>query len=179
MQTIFSSPFLIENTSEAAKNPFVKGQIIRHFQKAEYAISYHLERAIPKGGVVCAFFPKSILAQILPKIAKEKNCKVISVNGTRKATTALMAAGVIDNQTKVEDADIYITEPNGFTPGGALATPEEEKVLKNFDVIGVGSYFQATKRLPADHDFIKLTKIISELGIHSPEQFHTELSAFF
>jgi len=171
MHNAFSSPILIENTAKLER-----GLLLKHFENAIYAIEYHLENILPKGGIVCAFFPKSILEHVLPAAAQKKNCKVINVQGTKEAIQALMKAGVLDNEASMEEADIYITEPDGFTTGGALVRPEEAKTLKNIQVMGVGSIFQKANTTPATHDYIPLSKMITELGIYSPE--HIETSTF-
>jgi hypothetical protein len=148
MPTIFSSPFL----TETHKQP----------EKTEYAISYHLEKAIPRGSVIYALFPKKILGKLLPPIAKAKNCTIIT-HLTGKAG-------------KIERPDIILTEPDGFSAGGALFTPEETKIVSGLPIVCVGSTKQWTHILPATHDLVPVYRIISERGIHTSEQMEEIIS---
>jgi hypothetical protein len=148
MPTIFSSPFL----TETHKQP----------EKAEYAISYHLERAIPRGSVIYALFPKKILSKLLPPIAKAKNCTIIT--------------HLTGKTSKIDEPDIILAEPDGFSAGGALFTPEETKLVSGLPVICVGSTKQWTHILPATHDLVPVYRIISERGIHTPEQIEELIS---
>ncbi len=175
----FSSPILAENVAHFSKDPILRGEIAAHFQNALYAIQYHLEQALPKGGVVCALYPKSILEHILPEAAKKKGCKVIALHGTKGATLALLKAQVLENNTDISKADIYITEPAGFTPGGALTNPDETKLVENSNVLAVGSALQWTNNTPSTHDFAPISKTITELGIYSPEHFKEIISRAF
>ncbi len=174
----FSSPILLESISRMPNDPALCGQMLKHFQNALYAISYHLEQALPKNGVVCALFPKSILAHVLPAVAQKRNCTVISVQGTREVTLALAKAHVLDTETDIHAADFYLTEPDGLTHGGAYATPAEAHLLKEYNPTAIGSIFQWTTTNPATHDFIPLSTVITELGRHKTEHFPEAISAF-
>ncbi len=147
MPTIFSSPLL----TEKHKQP----------ENAEYAISYHLEKAIPRGSVVYALFPKKILAKLLPPIAKAKNCTIIT---QRKFD-------------KTGEPDVILAEPDGFAAGGALFTPEETKIASGLPLTCVGSTKQWIHVLPATHDLVPVCRIISERGIHTPEQIEEIISS--
>ncbi len=174
----FSSPILQENTSKIYKDRMLKGALIRHFANALYSIAYNLEQAIPKGSTICAFYPKTILQHILPKIAQQKNCKVIVIGGEKEATQALLEAGVLNKYSCLEDADIFLTEPDGLTTNGILARPEETKLLHQYNPMAVASILQWTTTLPATHDQVHAAKIISEIGIHTPENFKEEINVF-
>jgi len=139
-----------------------------------YAISYYLEKALPTGGVVKAYFPKEILGSILPVVAKEKNCKIISIGGSKHATAELLKAGVLVNGDF--EADVVLVEPDGMTAEGALLKPEEAKQMKQ-EAVAVGSISKWASKSPASHDTVQVTKTITELGIFSPEQLEQELSA--
>ncbi len=174
----FSSPILLENISRMSNDPALHGQLLKHFQNALYAISYHLEQALPKNGVVCALFPKSILAQVLPAAAKKRNCKVISVHGTKEATLALGKAHVLDTETDICAADFYLAEPDGLTHGGAYADPAEASMLKEHNPTAISSIFQWTTTNPATHDFVPLSTVITELGRHKTEHVSEAINAF-
>ncbi len=154
MPSIFSSSLL----NPAPKNP----------ENAEYSLSYYLEKAIPRGSVIYALFPKTILAKLLPPIAKQKHCTVISLYGSHEATLNLLKAGTFGKD--IPEPDIILTEPDGFTFGGALFRPEETKLVNGLPLICIGSSNQWTPILPATHDLVPVKRIISELGIHTPEQ---------
>ncbi len=163
MPTIFSSPLL-------------KNQP-KNLQNAEYALSYYLERAIPRGSVIYALFPKTILGRLLPQIAKMKNCTVISFYGTHEATLSLLKAGKYDKS--LPEPDIILTEPDGFAFGGALFKPEETKIVNGLPLICIGSSHQWTPIIPATHDLVHVQKIISEHGIHTPEQIEEIISSSY
>ncbi len=129
---------------------------------------------LPKGGIAHVYFPKEILGAILPAIAKEKNCKIVSIAGTKQATQALMEAGVLTNST--EEPDVVLAEPDGLTADGMLLKPEEAKQLKQ-DAIAVGSTVNWKKKCPASHDTVEITRTITERGIYSPGQLEQEISA--
>ncbi len=157
-------------TSPILESTRVNGQSYKQLQNALYAIQYNLEKILPKGGTACVLFPKNILENILPAAAKEKNCKIILIQGPKILASNLLKERLLEPNTNKE-ADVYITEPAGFTPGGALVEPNEVKQLQNLPVIGVGSALQWTMRAPAEYDYIVLSKIVTETGIHSPEDF--------
>ncbi len=174
MNKTFSSAILKEKIQH---NNNSYGKLVKHFDHAPYAIQHFLHKIVPKGGVICAIHSKSILARTLAKIAKEKNCKIININGTKEATEKFLKAGVLAEGLQ---PDIYLTEPEGFTQGGAIINPDEtEHLNNNTELIGVGSALQWTKNTPANYDFIPLTKIVSELGIHKPEHLEQEINASF
>ncbi|VVB81205.1 Uncharacterised protein [uncultured archaeon] len=164
MQSAFTSPILLERTSKIPR-----GALIKHLENALYALSYNLEKILPKGGTVCALYPKTILQSILPRAAKERNCKVICISGTPELIKELAKNDILDKKTSMEKADIYITEPDGFAKDGALVKPEETELLQKFEVTAIGSALQYTRELPATHDCIAISKAITELGTYSPE----------
>lgn len=172
----FSSPFLINNLRKIDSTH--QGRLLRHFENALSAISYHLEKIVPKGGIICAYHPKGILASILPAIAKEKNCKVIPVHGSKHAISALLNAKVVAHLPLTE-ADIILTEPDGLSSDGALFKPHEAAELPHREVIAVGSALQFTHERPASHDIAPVSKIVTELGIHSPEHLEKETASAF
>ena len=135
MQTIFSSPLL----QNIPKKP----------EQSEYALSYYLEKAIPRGSNILVLFPKKILSKLLPPIAKKKNCTII---------------------TTADKADIILAEPDGFSLGGALFTPEETKQVKGLPLVCIGSINQYNSIIPETHDLVPVQKIIIEQGIYTQEQ---------
>ena len=157
MHTIFSSPFLVENIARISNDPLKRGAMLKHFQNAEYVLAYNLEKMLPKGGVVWVLFPKTILRQLLPAIAAKKKCKVISIHGTKEAAMGLLKARVLGNGVPIPD--LLLTEPDGFTPGGAFFQPNEAKMLEGLELVGIGSAFQRTSRLPATHDICRFQKL--------------------
>ena len=167
--SVFSSPFLIEKYSNIEN-----GHLIRHLDNALNAISYHLDSAIPRGSIICAHYPKGILGNVLPVIAKEKNCKIISVHGTKQATAEFLKADLLIN-APITEADVFLTEPGGFSADGALVLPHEK--LPHTEFIAVGSILQWTDQRPASHDLCTVSKIITEIGIYKPEQLKKEINA--
>jgi len=139
-----------------------------------YAISYYLEQILPKGGIAHVYFPKEILGAILPAIAKEKNCKIVSIGGTKQATQELIKAGVIAESH--EEPDVILVEPDGMTADGILLKPEEAKQLKE-DAIAVGSISKWASKCPASHDIVQVSKTITEHGIYSLKDLKQELNA--
>jgi hypothetical protein len=176
MRGAFSSSFLIDKISKVDKTQ--RGRLLKHFENALGAISYHLERVVPRGGVICAYHPKGILGSILPAIAKEKNCKVLTVHGTKQAVVSLMKAGVLSTGNPAE-ADVFLTEPDGLSADGALFKPHEASDLPHKEIIAVGSALQFTKERPASHDIAPVYKIVTELGIHSAEHLEKEVTFAF
>src|SRR5574342_26280 len=176
MRGIFTSPLLADKLSMMDHRHH--GRLLKHFESAAEAISYNLAKLVPKGGIIGAYHPKGILEHILPAIAKEKNCKVIPVHGTKHAISEFMKAGVLAHLPLTE-ADLIITEPDGLTSDGVLFTPHEAAELPHNEVIAVGSALQFTNTRPATHDIAPVYKIATELGIHSPEQLETELTSAF
>ncbi len=156
MPSIFSSPLL------QAKH--------RSTENTEYALSYYLEKVIPRGGVVYVLFPKTILAKLLPPIAEKKNCKVITLYGSHEATLY---------SRKAAEPDIILAEPDGFTYGGALFKPEETKLVKGLPLVCIGSSKQWSSIRPATHDLVPVQKIVSENGIHTPEQIEEFTASFY
>jgi len=173
---LFSSSFLIDKVSKTEKQH--RGILLRHFENALSAISYHLEKVVPKGGIVCTYHPKGILANVLPSIAKEKNCKIISIHGTKEAVENFLKAGVLSNN-KPAEADVFLAEPDGLSSDGALFKPHETPDLPHKEIIAVGSAFQFTKERPATHDIASVHRMVTELGIHSPEHLEKEITSAF
>lgn len=176
MRSIFTSQFLTEKISTVDRTH--RGRMVRHFESALESISYHLERVVPRGGIVCVYHPKGILGSILPQIAKEKNSKVITVHGTKHAVAALMKAGVLLTGNPAE-ADVFLAEPEGLTADGALFKPHEARDLPHKEIIAIGSALQFTKERPASHDIAPVYKIVTELGIYSPEHLEREATSAF
>lgn len=172
----FSSPFLIDKIGKTEIQH--RGRLLRHFEHALSAISYHLEKVVPKGGIVCAYHPKGILANVLPQIAKEKNCEIISIHGTKEAVENFLKAGVLSNH-KPSEADIFLAEPDGLSSDGALFKPHETLDLPHKEIIAVGSALQFTKERPATHDIAAVYRIVTELGVYSPEHLEKEITSAF
>jgi len=176
MREAFSSSFLVDKISTIDKTH--RGRLLKHFESALGAISYHLERIVPRGSIICAYHPKGILGSILPVIAKEKNCKVITIHGTKHAVTELMKAGVLSTGNPAE-ADVFLAEPDGLSADGALFKPHEASDLPHKEIIAVASALQFTKERPASHDIAPVYKIVTELGIHSAEHLGKEITSSF
>jgi hypothetical protein len=143
-------------------------------EKIKYALSYYLENILPKGGTACVLYPKKILTEILPEAASAKKCKIICLNGPPGLISKLTKTGLL--QKEMAEADIYITEPEGFTRGGALVHSTETQALKQHNLVGIGSIYNWTQTTPAAHDTIQLERVITEKGIYTSEHF--ELNAF-
>src|SRR3989344_3580600 len=129
--------------------------------KAGYAISFHLQKLIPKGGIVEVVNPKSVLCSLLPGILRSRKARVILKQSSSEARTAF--ADVLVENTGF--SDIVLAEPDAFVPGGALVNPSESSLLENRHVVGVGSILQITGKNPASHDFIEFQKRVTENGI--------------
>ncbi len=170
----FSSSFLIDKVSKTQH----RGRLLRHFENALSAISYHLEKVVPKGSIVCAYHPKGILANVLPQIAKSKNCKIISIQGSKEAIENFLKAGVLSNY-KPSEADVFLAEPDGLSSDGALFLPKEARDLPHKEIIAVGSVLQFTKERPATHDIASVHRMVTELGIYSPEHLEKEITSAF
>ena len=169
--TAFSSPILLERISQLAETT-QRGTVLKHFENALYALNYHLEKIIPKGGIICAIYPKTILQTILPSIAEQKNCKVMLIGGTPEIIKTLKEKGIL---IEAGHADIYLTEPDGFNEEGAFVKPQETEVLMNYNTIAIGSIYQWTDIPPATHDSVPIEKTITEAGILMPEQLKESL----
>lgn len=131
--------------------------------KAGYALAYHLEGVIPKGGVVEVVNPKSVLCSLLPRIARERGARVVLRGASFEARAAFKDVSVADPGF----SDLTLAEPDAFVPGGALVSPSESQFFEKKSVVGVGSVLQQTSRNPASHDFIELKKRVTENGIDS------------
>lgn len=131
--------------------------------KAKYAIAYHLESVIPRGGVVEVVSPKSVLCSVLPQIAKLKGARVF-LKGASGESRAAFKDVLVDDPGF---SDLTLAEPDAFVPGGALVNPSESSFLAKKSVVGVGSVLQQTSRNPSSHDFIELKKRVTENGIES------------
>lgn len=162
MRALFSSPFFTETRRTLANNPATRHDASHHLKHTPYNLHYYLSRIVPRGGTVCALYPKRILTSLLADIAKEKNCRII----THAAPGA------------PPQADLYLAEPDAFTPGGALASPKEAPALAQCVPIGVGSALQWTRTTPATHDFVALEKTVTELGVYTPEDLEQHLPPF-
>ena len=133
-----------------------KQGLLKHFQNAEYAIGHHLEKILPKGGTVGVLYPKTILKKLLPGAAKNKRCKIVYTG----------------------EADIWLTEPDGLAEGGGWFRPEELSAVQNIEAVGIGSIYQWVKIPPETHDRAPLQKVITEIGVYTPENLEQELSVF-
>lgn len=171
----FSSPILLERISRLAETTLY-GTVLKHFENALYALSYHLEKTLPKGGIICAIYPKTILQEILPQIAEQKKCKIMVIGGTPEIIKTLKEKGMLIEAN--QKADIYLTEPDGFNEEGAYVKPHETELLINYDTIAIGSIYQWTDVAPATHDSIPVEKTITEAGIFTPEKLKESLPLF-
>ncbi len=140
---------------------------LRLSENRTYALSYYLQEVIPKGCVIEAF-PGPILSAILPSVAMQKNCKVkCSALAHELARLNLLANS---------NPELTIVEPAFFVEGGALVAPGSVSSLQN--LVGVGSVSQWTAENPADLDFVPLAKVVTEIGVFSPEEFVNEIKLF-
>jgi len=120
-------------------------------QHSMYSLEYYLDKTILKNTKISTNIKTNQLKKIIQKIIENKNCK-------------------ITNQ-----ADINLIELEHITPGGGLITPQK---LPEANFIGICSITNWTKKNPSDLDFIKLDKIITEIGIYTPENLELEINAF-
>ncbi len=150
----FTSAIFRENTKRAPEH--TKKEPTMHSERSLYAIAHYLEQVIPKGGVVCVIHPKSILQNILPKLAQRKRCEIITYK-----------QGV--------EADLYLTEPEGFSRNGAIVLPEEAKLIKQFETTAVGSIAQWTDKPNSKHDCVRTARTVTEIGVYKHEHFVYEL----
>lgn len=155
MRNFFSSSFLIQLLTTHPD----RGQVLHLTQNAPHAISYHLEREIPSGSVIGLIAPKSILAEVLPSIARRKHCKVALFGAQGEIARAFH-----DILSPTTECDIYLCEPELFNPEGAMAHPSELEHIGKHSLIGVGCSLQMTNEKPSHLDFAPLTKIITEKG---------------
>ncbi len=148
----------------------------KHLARAEYALEYHLSGSIPKGGIICALFPKKLLFKLLPIVAKEKNARVIVI-GSKEIIPSLIDAGVLFEGKA--SPDIFIGEPAGFSKEGVFVSPEETQEWLNNDVLAVCSALQWSSISPAKLDAVPVRKIVSELGAFPYDLFVGEVSKHF
>lgn len=157
MHNFFSSTFL-QNKLAVQKD---RALFLSLQQNAPLALSYYLEKEIPKGAIIGLISPKNILFNILPDIAKRKHCKIVLIDagkGMAKSFKGLMSSK--------SECDLYICEPELFNLEGAMMHPSETTNMAkiNSPLIGVGCTLQITNEKPAHLDFSPLTKIITEKG---------------
>lgn len=134
-------------------------------------IEYYLDRAIPKGSHVRAINPGPILTQLLPNIAKQKNCTISIQNANTQILKQAIRLGIYSEQ----NPDLTIIELDHITPQGGLIKPTK---LPNTPLIGVASVLSWKTKAPETHDFIKTQKTITELGINTPEHLEQELISY-
>lgn len=149
--------------------------LIKQKEYINDSLKYYLDQAIPKGSIICAIYPKKILTELLPQIAKEKHCKIINIYGTKELTRTLLKTNLLAAEN--QKPDLFITEPDALTPGGALVKPNELSSLQDKKLIGITTTQQWTNEKPETHDYIPLHLTITELGIHTPENLDEELNA--
>jgi len=135
-----------------------------------YALNYYLDSIIPTGAVIEVIAPKEVLTTLLPAIAVKKNCKVICKGASASARMEFAHAGVLASQGI---SDLSLTEPDFLVEDGALIQPTH---LIKETTIGIASIEKWMKENPGTHDFTKPNKIITELGVLSPENLKITLS---
>jgi hypothetical protein len=143
-----------------------RGHVIHFTQSAPDAIKYYLEKEIPNNSTIGLIAPKTILANVLPEIAKRKHCKIALFGAQGEIARAFH-----DLLSPTTECDIYLCEPELFNPEGAMAHPTELEHLNklgNQAIIGVGCSLQITDDKPAHLDFIPLTRIVTEKGSINP-----------
>lgn len=138
-------------------------------ENRSYALAYHLESLLPKNGLVEIINPKEILSSLLPAIALQQNCRVKCRGASDEfrrvfAKLNLLAADGVP--------DVVLMEPDFLTEGGALVLPQAARAGP---LVGVCSIDKWTKSNPNTHDFVPLTKIVTELGVFSPSSLKEEL----
>lgn len=146
-----------------------RGHVIHFTQSAPAAIKYYLERGIPNNSTIGLISPKSILAEVLPDIARRKHCKIALFGAQGEIARAFH-----DLLSPSTECDVYICEPELFNPEGAMTHPAELEHLSKLEgqsIIGVGCSLQITDDKPAHLDFVPLTKIITEKGSINASSF--------
>jgi hypothetical protein len=135
------------------------------------AIEYYLEKIIPRNTHINVINPKKILLQLLPEIAKQKNC-TIQTNNNKE-----FLKKIIENKTYAQkQPELNIIELDYITEDGGLITPTQFN--KNIPTIGISSINNLTTNNSQNYDFIKPDKIVSEIGIYKPENIIQEINAF-
>lgn len=143
-----------------------RGHVIHFTQSAPAAIKYYLEREIPNNSTIGLIAPKSILAEVLPEIARRKHCKIALFGAQGEIARAFH-----DLLSPTTECDIYLCEPELFNPEGAMTHPTELEHLNKLngqEIIGVGCSLQITNDKPAHLDFIPLSRIVTEKGSINP-----------
>jgi hypothetical protein len=146
-----------------------RGHVIHFTQSAPDAIKYYLEREIPNNSTIGLIAPKSILAEVLPDIARRKHCKIALFGAQGEIARAFH-----DLLSPTTECDIYLCEPELFNPEGAMTHPTELEHLNKFinhSIIGVGCSLQITNEKPAHLDFVPLTRIVTEKGSINASSF--------
>jgi len=141
---------------------------------AEKALKENLRKVVPRGSIIHVYFPKDIIARVLPSVASEKKCIIVCFGGSREAQRKL--APFLARKSKNDEADLIITEPVIFTKEGGLFHPDEAFSLQDRTVVGVGmSHF--TKINPAHLDFVAFQKTVTNLGVLDPVHLEHEINA--
>ena len=140
---------------------------LRLEENRTYALSYYLQQVIPKGSVIGAV-PGPLLSALLPSVAIQQNCKVSCLALAHE----LARLDLLTNKTP----DLVLVEPAFFVEGGALVVPGSVTSFQN--LVGIGSVSQFTYDNPAELDFVPLSKVVTEIGVLSPEEFMNELKRF-
>jgi len=127
-----------------------------------YALEFYLNQIVPRGGIVQAIYPKSILAKLLPKVAKERNAKIV-VAGRNEFFPQLMKSGLVLNVPA--EPDVYIGEPEAFSEHGVFISPHETEEWVHPSVVAIGRQHQWADEHRARFDIVPVKKVVSELGI--------------
>lgn len=151
-----------------------RGHVIHFTQSAPDAIKYYLEREIPNNSTIGLIAPKTILAHVLPEIARRKHCKIALFGAQGEIARAFH-----DLLSPSTECDVYICEPELFNPEGAMTHPTEIEHISQqlgeepgkHTILGVGCSLQITDDKPSHLDFIPLTKIITEKGSINASSF--------
>ena len=146
------------------------GQKFPHLRLPErrsYAFAYHLGTILPKNGIVEVLSPGPILKSLISQVAFQKQCKVLCRDVELKHELA--QAGIL---AQGGTPDVVLIESDFLTEGGVLVLPQ---IAQNTSLVGICSVEKWTKSNPSTHDFVPLRKIVTEVGIFSPEDLKREL----
>ncbi|MBI4146456.1 hypothetical protein HY489_03915 [Candidatus Woesearchaeota archaeon] len=130
------------------------------------SFEHYLYDVIPRGSVVGVLFPKSILVDVLPRVAKEKNAKVFCL-GSVEAQKKFAREGVLVDRS--DGVDVFLTEPAGVCSDGMWVLPSEARLLSQNEVIAVVPLSAVRSDVPAEFDLVPARKVLTEKGLCAPD----------
>ncbi len=130
-------------------------------------MKYYLSQIVPKGGIVCAVYPKGLLLRLLPEVAEEKNALIRVIGVTPEARELAASSRVVNEPI---EPDVYVGEPVAFSKQGVAVLPSETEEWVRHDVVAVSVSERQIETIPAQCDAVMVRKLVSDKGIIPFEQ---------